>query len=190
MVRQFGWICLALCLFAVAAETGQAQLLRGRQVFQTPLRWLGQGNGPGNHQCNPGPDVSYYNPWTRKNSMLISQTPQFFARYGHEQVRTPEYLLYTGESPFAPDKPGPESFRTNQAFPSTLDADFVPSSPQSNDSDEAEKEQGPEADSDDSDDDEEFGSLPMDFKGNGIGASLKTPSSMLPASHSIRFGNR
>jgi len=47
------------------------------QPIQQPLRWLGQGFSAGYHRCNPGPDTSYYNPWSAHNSMLISKLPQF-----------------------------------------------------------------------------------------------------------------
>jgi len=121
MARQFGWICLAFTLFAFSGETTEAQLYRpAARAVQTPLRFLGHGNGHGYHHCNPGPNVSYYNPWSHKNSFLISNSPQFMARYGHELHRTPMEILQFGNQTWG-NQPLP-----GQPVAATMNADFVP----------------------------------------------------------------
>ncbi len=128
MARQFGWICLALGLFMMSAQTSPAQMRIGHQFPQRAFRALGHGNGPGHHHCNPGPDVSYYNSWSQKNSFLVSQSPQYLSRYGHETERSPMQLLHSGQSPYAPSTPI-GGFYGNTV---PMNADFVPSKPMPN----------------------------------------------------------
>ncbi|QEG21345.1 hypothetical protein [Mariniblastus fucicola] len=126
MAQRIGWICLAFGVFALCTETSEAQVFGSHQVLQRPLRALGHGNGPGYHRCNPGPDVGYYNPWSHKNSFLISQSPEFLARYGHELQPSPMQLLRSGQNAYGQ----PLSYGSQPAgmFPTTapLNADFVP----------------------------------------------------------------
>ena len=146
MARQIGWICLTIGVLAFLTSESQAQVFRSGQILQSPLRALGHGNGPGYHRCNPGPDVSYYNPWSQKNSYLISQSPQFLARYGHELQPTPMQLLHSGQNPYG--QPGGLYGHQHSGLQPTtpLSADFVPS----------------KRDSDDDDDDNDAGSSALD----------------------------
>ena len=65
---------IAFAAFAVVTMLTSAATA---QPLQKPFRWLGEGFSAGYHRCTPGPDTSYYNPWTVHNSMLISKLPQF-----------------------------------------------------------------------------------------------------------------
>ena len=208
MARQFGWICLAFGLFMMMAQTSQAQLRIGQYLPQRPLRFLGHGNGPGNHYYNPGPDVSYYNSWTQKNSFLISRSPQYLNRFGNEPPRTPMYLLYSGHSPY-----GPAAQPTPQFGGSVpLNADFVPTTPTTPTTpakddldkdddfgdDDSDIEDRFEEDADAIDDEPgDFGGFELlDEKGSGTktkvpkttenkGAALSYPSVFLPASRPV-----
>jgi len=139
MARRIGWICLAIGLLSLSTESIQAQIFAPRPIVQRPLRYLGHGNGPGYHRCNPGPDVSYYNSWSQKNSFLISKTPQFLSRYGHELQQSPMQLLYSAQHGY-----GQPMGYGQQYGAVPMNADFVPA---------ANREQ----DEDDEDADDDFG---------------------------------
>ena len=129
MARQIGWICLVFAAFAFLADAAQAQfLLRPAQRIQRPLRYLGHGNGPGYHTRSPGPNVDYYNPWTQKNSFLISRSPQFLARYGNDLPRTPIEILQMGSQQWSQQSRFGQPQYNNPAT-APLKADFVPASP-------------------------------------------------------------
>jgi len=144
MTKQLGLICLSLGLLFIFAGTSDAQY----GLIQRSNRALGHWNGPGYHRCNPGPNVSYYNTWTQKNSFLISKSPQFLSRYGHELNPTPMGLLYSGQSAH-----GQPPMMANPGYHgATMNADFVPAQRDSrDDEDEDDDESDFEAD-DDSDD--------------------------------------
>ena len=119
-------ICLAAAglLSVVFADQCQAQLGRGHQPIQRPGRFLGLGYGIGYHHCNPGPDTSYYNPWSRHNSMLISNSPEYHARYGQVN-RDPYQILLSQNSNFSPGF-GQQIPGGLQSAPVTVDAQFEP----------------------------------------------------------------
>ena len=119
MTQRLGLICLALGLLAIFVDTTDAQI----RVLQRSNRAFGHWTGPGYHKCNPGPNSSYYNPWTRHNSFLISRTPEFQSRYGQEIHRTPVELHYSNQS-----ANGQPHMMAPQHFPSAapMNADFVP----------------------------------------------------------------
>jgi hypothetical protein len=100
MLRRFGLICV-LAAGSVFATSGECSAQLGRQLkpIQNTGRFLGAGYGRGYHRCNPGHDTSYYQPWNTKNSFLISQSPEYLARFGY-QHRTPMQLLQAGHSAF------------------------------------------------------------------------------------------
>lgn len=55
----------AIAICSLAAEC-QAQVDH-RPAFRL-FRWMGQGYSSGYHECNPGPDTSYYSPYSRANT--------------------------------------------------------------------------------------------------------------------------
>lgn len=202
MARQYGLICLALGLFMMVADDCQAQMRIGHQLVHRPFRALGHGTGPGIHHCNPGPDVGYYNPWSHKNSFLISKSPEFLNRFGHESQRSPMHLLHSYNSPYS-HQPNAGAIQ-GTALP--MNAEFVPSvlKPVENDADDNRDESSSSSDEVDDRFDEEvdemeevggFGSLKdnsekADSGQNGTtaseGASLLHPSDIfLPASHPV-----
>ena len=63
---------LPLLVVVVGAGVVEGQGQGTFRPFQRLDRWLGLGNGPGYNWQNPGPDSSYYNPWSAHNSSLIS----------------------------------------------------------------------------------------------------------------------
>lgn len=216
MARRIGWICLAFSLVAFFAETTEAQIWHApARAVQAPLRYLGHGNGHGYHHCNPGPDSSYYNPWTEKNSFLISKSPQFLARYGNELHRSPMEILRHGDSSWAQQQRyGYQTPASTYPAATPLNADFVPATRNFDTDEEREGEQDDsggdfqpsssdeevedrfeeEADSiDNSDEDEQIGgiggfdSLKESANASGEAAVLLTPSGLFrPASHSGR----
>lgn len=120
MTQRLGLICLALGLLAIFVDTTDAQI----RILQRSNRAFGHWTGPGYHKCNPGPNSSYYNPWTRHNSLLISRTPEFQSRFGHEIHRTPVEMLYSNQSVY-----GQPQMMAPQYYPGStpMNADFVPS---------------------------------------------------------------
>lgn len=144
-------VCLCLGLLATAMSSADAQYRRPFQVVPRVNRALGHWNGFGYHTCNPGPDSSYYNPWTQKNSFLISQSPEFLSRFGHEQIPTPMELLHSG-STYQQSAYGAQSaYGSDVDVPSTLNADFVP-----NDRDEDEEDEDIDVDEEFDEDEQEF----------------------------------
>lgn len=115
MTKKIGCICIALGLLATMADTAEAQFRRPFQFVPRVNRVLGVWNGPGYHTYNPGPDSSYYNPWSQTNSKLISNSPEFLARFGHEINPTPMDLLRSGTNAFG------------QPFGGTGQGEYVPS---------------------------------------------------------------
>lgn len=122
MTKQLGLVCLTLGLLIFTADTTFAQF----GPIQRSNRALGHWNGPGYHRCNPGPDSSYYNAWSQKNSFLISRTPQYLSRYGHEAFPTPIELLHSGQSAYGQP---PAMVNPGVYYPTAapMNADFVPS---------------------------------------------------------------
>ena len=80
MLNRTKTVCLILGLLVTAASTANAQYRAPFNVVPRINRALGHWNGFGYHTCNPGPDSSYYNPWTVKNSYLISRSPQYLSK--------------------------------------------------------------------------------------------------------------
>lgn len=152
MARQIGWICLVFAAFAFFADAAQAQFLRPAQRIQRPLRYLGHGNGPGYHTRSPGPNVDYYNPWTQKNSFLISKSPQFLSRYGNDLPRTPIEILQMGSQNWSSQSHFGQQPSYFQSGAAPLSADFVPATPADDDDDFDSGE----------DEDEGFGELETD----------------------------
>lgn len=211
MARRIGWICLAFSIVAFFADNAEAQrFYRIERAVQAPYRYFGHGNGPGYHYRNPGPDSSYYNPWTQKNSFLISKSPQFLARYGNELPRTPLEILQQGGNTSWGQQHGYAQPHPASAFPSAapLRADFVPATKASEEEDKMEMEKEEmsddkiedrfeeEADSLDDDpddfdmDDTPFGSVTDDAVGgfNSLKDALDTPGDtiLLPPIKSFR----
>lgn len=216
MARRIGWICLAFSLVAFFADNTEAQILfRVERAVQAPFRYLGHGNGPGYHYQNRGPDSSYYNPWSQKNSFLISKSPQFLARYGNELRRTPIEILQYGNVTWGQQQAFGQSHpASNFSSGVPLSADFVPATKASDEEDKMEKEEmsddkvqdrfEEEADAMDEADetgkmeDTPFGSVSESAIGGfnslkdalntpGPAATLQTPSGTFrPASHSGR----
>jgi len=102
------------------------------QPFQQFGRFLGNGHSVGYHICNPGPDTSYYNPWSHHNSFLIHRTPEYQSRFGNSDVDAYQLLL-SGRSPHFQNQPTP--FQGFSATPTTVDADFEPIGDDRDDSD-------------------------------------------------------
>ena len=148
MVRRIGWICLAVGLLAMSTESAQAQIFTPRQHAQRPLRYLGLGNGPGYHRCNPGPNVGYYNPWNKHNSFLISKSPQYLSRYSHEFHPSPMDLLYSQQQGFG------RGVQPNIYGTVPMNADFVPAANRAKDDDDSDQEDDLDEGFDDSDDDD------------------------------------
>lgn len=73
-------------LFTASAE---AQWVRTAHPVQRLDRWLGLGNGHGYHWKNPGPDPSWYNPWSALNS----------TRYSENVGPEPDLWLNNGAAP-------------------------------------------------------------------------------------------
>ncbi|MFK7766630.1 MAG: hypothetical protein AB8B55_05365 [Mariniblastus sp.] len=73
LTRLFGFV-LAVTMVTLFASDSFAQVMRPGQAV---LRILGQGYGNGYHQCNPGPNPDYYNPYTTQNTFLVSRSPQY-----------------------------------------------------------------------------------------------------------------
>lgn len=69
IARLSVYVFSALLVMTTFSSVSSAQL-RNRQHV---LRWMGQGFGDGYHQCNPGPNSDYYNPYSAHNSWLHSQ---------------------------------------------------------------------------------------------------------------------
>jgi len=134
MGHRIGWICVAFALTAFFSAESQAQVLRS--FAQAPFRALGHGNGPGYHTCNPGPNVSYYNPWSNTNSFLVSQSPQFLARYGHELRRSPMEILQFGNQSFGRQSYFSSPQPATMYPPTPINADFVPAKKDSADGSE------------------------------------------------------
>jgi len=122
-------ICLVgtAILFAVSADQCLAQLGRIHQPVQRTGRFFGLGYGVGYHHCNPGPDTSYYNAWSSLNSRLIHRTPEYQARYGH-QDRDAWQMLYSGSRHYSHGyNPGMQQMQGVQPMaPVTVDAQFEP----------------------------------------------------------------
>ena len=112
-------------------DSCNAQLSR-IQPFQQFGRFLGNGHSVGYHICNPGPDTSYYNPWSHHNSFLIHRTPEYQSRFGNSDVDAYQLLL-SGRSPHFQNQPTP--FQGFSATPTTVDADFEPIGDDRDDSD-------------------------------------------------------
>jgi hypothetical protein len=209
-MARYGLICLALGLFVMVADDCQAQMRIGHQLVQRPFRALGHGSGPGIHHCNPGPDVSYYNPWSHKNSFLISRSPEYLNRFGHEAQRSPMSLLYSSGSAYS-HQPNPTNSLQSSAVPIT--ADFVPSTPKPADTDtdtekvedrfdeevdkmedaggfdSLEEEAGDSQDSPSNNDDSQGAASDQDGTTASAGASLLHPGGVfLPVSQPV-FGN-
>lgn len=70
LTRVFGFVLSGVLVITVLSSVSSAQLRNRQPLF----RWLGQGFGDGYHQCNPGPNSDYYNPYSAHNSLLHSQT--------------------------------------------------------------------------------------------------------------------
>lgn len=150
MPKGIGIVCLCLGMFLTAFTSADAQYRPPFQVVPRINRALGHWNGFGYHTCNPGPDTSYYNPWTQKNSYLISQSPEFLARFGHELNPTPMDLLRSGQTAFGQPAFGQSPYGSDYyGAPGALNADFVPNN---RDEDEDEDE---DFDSRDADEDED-----------------------------------
>lgn len=102
MERKFGWICaVAAGIFVLGTSHCEAQLGRQLKPIQNTGRFLGAGYGLGYHRCNPGHDTSYYNPWNTKNSFLISQSPEYLARFSQQRHQTPLDLLYNQQQGYS-----------------------------------------------------------------------------------------
>ncbi len=135
MAKQFGYLCLAIGLIAFLSEPASAQYRPPIQTVNRVGRFLGHGNGLGYHTCNPGPDVSYYQPWSQKNSYLISQSPEFLARYANELPKSPMELLQSGQTAYGHPIYGAgmgHSLYSQQGYGGQLggtsvNAEFVPS---------------------------------------------------------------
>ncbi len=72
MFRTVILVGVSAAIVLLAGSSAEAQFVRTGRPIQRLDRWLGVGNGPGYHWRNPGPDVSYYNPWSEVNSSLVS----------------------------------------------------------------------------------------------------------------------
>lgn len=202
MTRQTGLMCLAFAMVSIALpEDSDAQLRIFDQVVQRPFRALGHGTGPGYHRCNPGPDTGYYNPWSQKNSFLISQSPEFLSRFGHED-RSPMSMLRSGQSAYTMNNAAFGTGYTGNSVP--LNADFVPTAQNKSDfnqppadipTDEKPESSLPaanknvedafekEADKIDENSDEEVGGFKSLKEGIEV-SPVELPSVFLPASHS------
>ena len=70
-------IRLLVLIVASLATVGSTAVQADAQQTYRPLkqvnRWLGHWHNHGYHYRNPGPDVSYYNPYSAHNSRLIGQ---------------------------------------------------------------------------------------------------------------------
>lgn len=72
-----------ICLIAISAfamlvpAAAEAQWARTGRPVQRFDRWLGIGQGAGYHWRNPGPDSSYYNPYSSLNSGLVAPHHSF-----------------------------------------------------------------------------------------------------------------
>jgi hypothetical protein len=99
-------------LALVASTPVQAQWARTGRPIQRLDRWLGVGGGAGYHWQNPGPDVSYNNPWSELNSSLVSG-------YGPPPHGTP--TGYRPRSNYAPQDFTPtwNQHPSNQTAPGT-----------------------------------------------------------------------
>jgi hypothetical protein len=64
--RILGFGLSLVIVVTVLSSVGSAQIKR-------PLRWLGQGFSDGYHQCTPGPNSDYYNPYSEHNTYLYYQ---------------------------------------------------------------------------------------------------------------------
>ena len=113
--RLCGFVIATVLVVTVFTSVSSAQL-RPRQPL---LRWMGQGFGDGYHQCNPGPNSDYYNPYSAHNSLLHAQDNPYMV---HDE--SPGYFSrprnnYDGQ--YSPngrnsidERPGPEINRTRQ----------------------------------------------------------------------------
>ena len=72
--RRFVVLSLAAFLgCCLVGSESQAQLFRRHTPGQELGRFLGLGYGNGYHCRTPGPQADYYNPWSAKNSHLVSR---------------------------------------------------------------------------------------------------------------------
>ena len=116
--RIFGFSLPLVIVVTFFASVGTAQIPR-------PLRWLGQGFSDGYHQCNPGPNSDYYNPYTAHNSMLISRNPGMYGMPQHQVQNGPiqagvPFSVYASPAPV-------NGSRAFQALPGeAIDNSFVP----------------------------------------------------------------
>ncbi len=119
ITRIFGFVLSIVMVATLFSSLSSAQQTR------RPLRWLGQGISDGYHQCNPGPNSDYYNPYTAHNSMLISQNP---GMYGMPQRRVQEGPIQVGVPFSVYAAPAPvNSSRSFQSLPGVpIDNSFVP----------------------------------------------------------------
>ena len=116
--RILGFSLSIVIVVTVFSSVGSAQLKR-------PLRWLGQGFSDGYHQCDPGPNSDYYNPYSAHNTYLYHQNPQPIAGYSsskyHQATRAKKsvpFSVYAAPKHFnndpgltvLPDEPNDNSF--------------------------------------------------------------------------------
>lgn len=75
---------LVLIVASIAAFGSVSEQADAQQTYR-PLkqvnRWLGHWHNHGYHYRNPGPDVSYYNPYSAHNSRLVGQ--EYRSSYGN-----------------------------------------------------------------------------------------------------------
>jgi len=98
--RILGFGLSLVIVVTVFSSIGSAQLKR-------PLRWLGQGFSDGYHQCNPGPNSDYYNPYSVHNTYLYHQNQQPVTSYHssqyHHAKRSVPFSVYTAPAQFNND---------------------------------------------------------------------------------------
>lgn len=141
LTRIIGFGLSLVIVVTVFSSVGSAQIKR-------PLRWLGQGFSDGYHQCNPGPNSDYYNPYSEHNSYLHYQqqhpSPAYSGSSNNWRTRinrSVPFSVYAAPAPvdndptltilpaeghgnsFVPYKHGPPSSSDNdwQAIPDTTD---------------------------------------------------------------------
>ncbi len=128
-------ILLPLLLVAICgnARIAEAQSSRSFRPVQRLDRWLGVGNGPGYNWQNPGPDSSYYNPWSAHNSSLVSRSgATATGAYRFDDPSTNQFI--PNDSQF--QAPTPNEFR------------FAPSNAPGTPTDAGEKDAGPKNEAD------------------------------------------
>ena len=66
-------VLIAVVAFVATFSTTQADAQQTYRPFKQLNRWLGHFHNHGYHYQNPGPDVSYYNPYNAHNSQRVAQ---------------------------------------------------------------------------------------------------------------------